>query len=301
MIFLNWAIDRAIKSPPKALPLLPIKWLSLTIFGVLLIGCSRPEIVSISGSTTVLPAVSKAAEAYQMETGQNIVVNAGGSGSGFNQLAEGQTDIGMMSRDITDNELARFEQHDFTAVAIGRDAVVPVISSEIYDAGVRQLSFAQIADIYQGRIDNWSALGGPDKAILVIDKESSTGTRQTFFDIVLGDKKAKAPGADLVIGSNNEEQTAITQSDAAIGMLSLAWLNDDVKGAAIITPAGEIISPSLANVRNGTYPITRDLNIILRGDISPKAQDFVNYLLSPKGQDFVQASGYVPVNSSGGQ
>jgi len=159
-----------------------------------------------------------------MQTGQNIVVNAGGSGSGFNQLAEGQTDIGMMSRDITNDELSRFEQYIFTPIAIGRDAVVPVVSSEVYDAGVTQLSFGQIKDIYMGRIDNWNAVGGPDKEIFVIDKESSSGTRQT------------------------------------------------------------------------SYPISRDLNIIVRDDISPDAQAFVDYILSPKGQVFVRDSGYVSVN-----
>lgn len=272
------------------------KFAGLAACALLFTACSRPEIVSVSGSTTVLPAVSKAAEVYQMKSAQNIVVNAGGSGSGFNQLAEGQTDIGMMSRDITKDELARFSQHVFTPIAIGRDAVVPVVSSEIYEAGVTQLSFAQIADIYSGRIDNWNAFGGPDKAIFVIDKESSSGTRQTFFEIVIGDKKAEAAGADLVIGSNNEEQTAMTQSDAAIGMLSLAWLNEDVKGVSIVTDSGAVITPSLENVRNGSYPIARDLNIIVRGDISPKAQAFVDYLLSPSGQVFVQESGYVPIN-----
>ncbi len=273
-----------------------VKILSLVSALMLMTACSRPEIISVSGSTTVLPAVSKAADAYQSQSGQNIVVNAGGSGSGFNQLAEGQTDIGMMSRDITTDEIARFAQYSFTPIAIGRDAVVPVVSSEIYEAGVTQLSFAQIADIYMGRIDNWSAFGGPDRDIFVIDKESSTGTRQTFFDIVLGDKKAEAPGADLVIGSNNEEQTAMTQSDAAIGMLSLAWLNDDVKGVSIVTESGGVIAPNLENIRNGSYPIARDLNIVIRDDISPKAQAFVDYLLSPNGQAFVQESGYVPVN-----
>jgi len=118
----------------------------------------------------------------------------------------------------------------------------------------------------------------------------------TFFEIVLGDKKAEAPGADLVIGSNNEEQTAMTQSDAAIGMLSLAWLNDDVRGVSIVTETGAVIAPNLENVRNGSYPIARDLNIVVRNDISPAAQSFVDYLLSSKGQAFVQDSGYVPVN-----
>lgn len=265
----------------------------LTLIGVS--GCSAPDRISISGSTTVLPAVSRAAEQYTADTGQLITVNAGGSGSGFNQLAEGQTDIGMMSRDMTTSELKQFSNLTFTPITIGRDAVVPVVSSEIFAAGVTTLSLADIASIYRGNVDNWSAFGGPDQAIFVIDKESSSGTRQTFMDIVMGNAKADAPGADLVIGSNNEEQTAMTQSDAAIGMLSIAWLNEDVKGLSISLGSGELIAPTLENVQNGRFPIVRDLNIVIRGDISLQAQNFVDYLLSPDGQTFVEKSGYIKV------
>jgi len=257
--------------------------------------CSAPERVSASGSTTVLPAISRAAEQFTFETGQLITVNAGGSGSGFNQLAEGQTDIGMMSRDITAGELAQFPNITFTPIAIGRDAVVPVVSSEIYNQGVTRLSLSDIAKIYKGESDNWSDFGGPDKAIFVIDKESSSGTRQTFMDIVMGDSKAEAPGADLVIGSNNEEQTAITQSDSAIGMLSIAWLNEDVKGVSIVLDNNQNIAPTLDNVQNGRFPIVRDLNIVIRDDISAPAQTFVDYLLSPAGQAFVEQSGYIKI------
>jgi len=258
-----------------------------------LAACAAPDRVSVSGSTTLLPVVSKAAESYGLDTDMLIIVNAGGSGAGFNQLAEGQTDIGMMSRDITQGELDAFSDIDFSVISIGKDAVVPVISSEVYDAGVTALSLPQIAAIYRGEIDNWAEFGGPDLPILAIDKEASSGTRHTFMALVLGDKNAEAPGADLVLGSNNEEQTAITQSDAAIGMLSHAWINDDVKGVSVILGNGEIVTPSLTNIRNGKFPITRDLNLVVRDDIRPDAQAFIDYILSPKGQDHVKASGYV--------
>ncbi len=274
------------------------KFLALSITAASLAGlsaCSAPERMSVSGSTTVLPAVSRAAEQFTADTGQLITVNAGGSGSGFNQLAEGQTDIGMMSRDITEGERAQFPNFTFMPIAIGRDAVVPVVSSEIYDAGVTQLSLSDIAKIYRGESDNWAEFGGPDKAIFVIDKESSSGTRQTFMDIVMGSSKADAPGADLVIGSNNEEQTAISQSDSAIGMLSFAWINDDVRAVAIDTPRGNVAA-TIDNVNSGAFPITRDLVMIIRQDVSPATSQFVNFMLSPEGQKHVAASGYLPVN-----
>ena len=267
------------------------------VFSALLFtACSAPEAVSVSGSSTVLPAVSLAADQFVSETGISVIVNAGGSGSGFNQLAEGQTDIGMMSRDITDSELEKFETIEFKRIAIGRDAVVPTISSEVYEAGVQALTLGQIADIYSGRVDNWAEFGGPDRAIFAIDKEVSRGTRQIFMGVVMGDPKAETPGTDLVTGSNNEEQTALTQSDSGIGMLSFAWLNEDVRGLSIILDNGAIIAPSLENIQNGSFPFVRDLLVITRGDIKPTAQTFIDYLLGPEGQDAVQQSGYIKVS-----
>ena len=269
--------------------------LSIGIALPILAGCADSDHISVSGSTTVLPAVSKAADSFHMETGKVVIVNAGGSGGGFNQLAEGQTDIGMMSRDITPEEKSQFPHIKFTPIAIGRDAVAPVVSSEIFDKGVNSLTLTEIAAIYRGDIDNWQEVGGPDKAIFVIDKESSSGTRQTFMKVVMGNSKATAKGADLVIGSNNEEQTAIAQSDSAIGMLSHAWFNDDVKGISIELNDGQLITPTLDMISSGRFPITRDLNIIIRDDVTPETQEFVDYLLSERGQSFVSASGYIAV------
>lgn len=268
--------------------------LSLVLF---LAACSAPEAIYVSGSSTVLPPVSKAADKFSVETGISVIVNAGGSGGGFNQLAEGQSDIAMMSRNITSGELAAFNGIKFTEVAIGRDAVVPSISSEIYDAGVTALTLSQIAGIYTGDIQNWSEVGGPNLEIFAIDKEVSRGTRQVFMGVVMGDPKAEAPGADLVTGSNNEEQTALVQSDAAIGMLSFAWLNDDIRGLAIILEGGEVIDATIENIQAGLYPFVRDLNVVIRDDIEPISETFIAYLLGDDGQKMVEDSGYIRITN----
>ena len=273
------------------------KNLGLAIVAAALAACSAPEAISVSGSSTVLPAVSKAADQYSSEKGISVIVNAGGSGGGFNQLAEGQTDIGMMSRDITPGEFEKFKDVTFKEIAIGVDAVVPSISSEIYDAGVRALTLSQIEDIYAGRVNNWSEFGGPDREIFAIDKEASRGTRQIFMKVVTGDHKFEAAGADLVTGSNNEEQTALTQSDAGIGMLSFAWLDDDVKGLSVVLDDGTTVAPSLENIRNGSFPFVRNLNVVTRDDIKPSAEEFIAYLLGPEGQKKVEESGYIRVSN----
>jgi len=259
-------------------------------------GCSKQEAIHVAGSTTVLPVVSRAAEQFKSRYPDiHIIVNAGGSGVGINQLGEGKIEIGMASRDITPEEIKKYVNVKFVTHAIGRDAVVPVVSSEIYAAGVHALTLGQIGQIYKGEILNWGDVGGPDRDILVIDKEKSRGTRHVFMEAVLGDKAAAAPGADLVLGSNNEEQTAVVQSDAAIGMLSNAWLNDDVKGLSIILSDGRVVEPTLAHIVDGTFPITRSLLLITDGEAHGNVQRFIDFILSDAGQKIVKESGYVSI------
>jgi len=266
--------------------------------GLMLFSCGeQKESIKIAGSTTVLPVVSKGAESFKGgESEINIIVNAGGSGVGINQLGEGKIDIGMASRDITPSEIEKYPDVKFNTISIGKDAVVPVVSSEIYNAGVTALTLEQIGKIYKGEITSWKEVGGPDKEILCIDKETSRGTRHVFMKIVLGDKEADAPGADLVLGSNNEEQTALVQSDAAIGMLSHAWLNEDVVGLSIITKDNKTIAPTLSNIINGTFPIMRDLFVITNGKPTGNIKEFIDYLLSKEGQKLVTEAGYVSIN-----
>lgn len=274
-----------------------LKNLLTLLTAIALFSCTQKPTIQIAGSTTVLPIISKAAEQYKLNNPElKIIVNPGGSGVGINQLGEGKIALAMASRDITESEINQFPKVTFMPQSVGKDAVVPSVSSEIYDAGVTTLSLNQIGDIYAGRVTNWKQLGGPDKEILCIDKEKSRGTRHIFMQHVLGDKEAEAPGADLVLGSNNEEQTALAQSDAAIGMLSNAWLSNDVKGLNILTENGDTISPSLENVVNGSYPISRDLLIISNGKPSPETLKFIDFLFSNAGQEIVKDCGYVSIN-----
>ncbi len=271
--------------------------LIVLVASILFTACgNKKESIKVSGSTTVLPVISKAAEQFKKEHPDvNIIVNEGGSGVGINQLGEGKIEIGMASRDITEEEIAKYPNVKFNPMSIGKDAVVPVISSEIYDAGVTALTVEQIAGIYKGEIKNWKVVGGPDKEILCVDKEKSRGTRHVFMELVMGDKEAEALGADLVLGSNNEEQTAIVQSDAAIGMLSNAWLNDDVKGLDIIMPDGSKISSALENIVSGKFPLVRDLLVITNGEPTGAIKLFIDYLMSAEGQKLVEAEGYVSI------
>ncbi len=255
---------------------------------------SKFEIV---GSTTVLPIASRAAEQFKSSHHLRILVNAGGSGVGIHSVAKGRSDIGMASRDISPSERKRFEGSHLKVHTVGVDAVACVVSSKIYDAGIRDLTRQQIRDIYLGKIKNWKEVGGPDREILVVDKESHRGTRHAFMNFIFGNPTPKTPGTILVTGSNNEEQAKIAQSDAAIGMLSVAWVNDAVKAIAI-RDNKIIVSPTRETIQKGEYPIVRNLSFITAGEPVGEVKKFLDFLMSPNGQRVVEESGYFPLNDT---
>ncbi len=251
-----------------------------------------------AGSTTVLPIVSEAASAYhKAHPDITITVSGGGSGVGIASMIQGTAEIGMASRDTTPEEQAQLDNRADGKVdnmVIARDAVAVVVSKAVYLGGITHLSLAQIADIYRGKVSNWKQLGGPDAKILAIDKEASRGTRHVFAEAVLGSSHARAPGASLITGSNNEEQAIVARSDQAIGMLSNAWLNDRVRGIAVDVN-GQSIKPTIAHIRDGSYPISRGLHVLLPRHAAPEVRDFVHFLLSVDGQAIVKKAGYLPV------
>ena len=254
-------------------------------------------LIRVAGSTTVLPTVSRAAERFMSRhPSVKITVNAGGSGVGIHGAGTRRLDVGLASREITSKEKKRYATSQLNTIVIGRDAVACVVSSEIYHSGVHALSRQQIGDIYRGKITNWKQVGGPDRPIIVIDKETHRGTRHVFMHYLFGKSNARAPGARLVTGSNNEEQAKIAQSDSAIGMLSMAWINNDVVGIGIKEDR-QVIKPTLENVRTGRFPIARNLNLVTVGTPKGAVKQFVDYLLSREGQRIVEASGYIPILS----
>ncbi len=266
----------------------------LVIISIFVLPLQAAEQLRVVGSTTVLPIIAEAAKQYrQLNPALTLTVSGGGSGVGISAIQQGTAEIGMLSRTLTVKEQQRLAP-GFKVVAVARDAVAVAVSKAVYEGGVRALTLAQVAAIYRGEIKNWKAVGGLDAAILVIDKEASRGTRHVFAKVVLGDEQARAPGATIISGSNNEEQAAIAGSRQAIGMLSNAWLNDAVRAVAI-GDVGKAVLPTIEHVADGLYPIQRELNVLFMGDVDKPANDFVEFLLSDAGQRIVEQIGYLRV------
>lgn len=270
----------------------------LFFLAVLLIGMVFPaagkESIRIVGSSTLLPLISEAAKRYrQTHPDLEILISGGGSGVGIAAILQNSADLGMTSRLPTATEQVQLKTRA-KLIPIAYDGVAVAVSKAIVSHGVKALSLAQIAAIYRGQLRNWKKVGGPDAQILVIDKESGRGTRHVFAQAVLGNPHARAPGAAIVTGSNNEEQAIIARSDQAIGMLSHAWLNDKVRPLGVMIN-GQAIMPTTENIRNGRYPIHRKLSLIVPNHHSPAVDNFIAFLLSKSGQDVVEQVGYIPI------
>ena len=259
------------------------------LFIFLLIACSQENnMISISGSSTVSPIITKAVELYKKSNPNiRIYIKGGGSSVGINEAKTGRVDFGMSSKAVSEKDKSKLNIY-----VLARDAVAVAVSSPVYESGVRSLTKKQIRDIYSGKINNWSALGGINKEILCIDKEPNRGTRSVFMKYITGDKKAKALGADLVTGSNNEEENHLVNNDNAIGMLSFAWLSKKVRAIGIVVD-GKVIFPNPKTISNGSYPISRELLILMPKNVSSQAQDFLQFLFSEEVKNIVRKSGFL--------
>ena len=270
--------------------------LALALIGVLLLaGCTsnqgngdvtttvpQKETLAIAGSTTVQPIASRAAEEY-MKINKNIVVSVagGGSGAGIKMVKEASADIGTSSRELTSDEINTDPKLVPTAIANDGVAIIVHPSNT-----VTELSKEQIRGIFAGNITNYKQLGGPDKEIVVIIRESGSGTRTSFEDIVMN----KAPNAASAEqqSSNGAVKATVASNPNAIGYVGAGFIDDSVKAL----PVGGV-KPTTETIKSATYPISRKLFMVTRGEPTGKEKAFIDYVLSPAGQNIVEEEGFV--------
>ncbi len=249
------------------------------------------EKVTVSGSTTVLPLGEAAAEVFNSEQREyEASVTGGGTGAGITGIADGRFDIAMASREVTADEISRYG-NKFQGNLIGYDGIVIIVSKSIYDAGVTNLSTEQVKGIYSGEIDNWKDVGGPDEEIFVVSREQGSGTSDTFNEDIMGSRSAETPGVDTVTLGSAEAKTAIAGNDKGIGYVGYSY----AEGGNVRAVALDGIAPSVDNIRNGTYGLSRDLYFYTYGGPKPGARAFTDFVLSSEGQMIAQENGFIPV------
>jgi phosphate transport system substrate-binding protein len=249
--------------------------------------------VTVTGSTTVGPLGILCADSFNtVQTEYHVSVSQTGTGAGVTSIAEGKADVAMASREITPDERAKYGDK-FQETLVGYDGIAICVSKPIYDAGVIALTKEQVRKIYQGEIESWKDVGGPNKAIYVISREQGSGTRDTFLEDIFGSNKAETPGVSTYSSSNSEIKTAITGSDKAIGYLGYSYAQGGNLKALKLD--GVLLTPETA--KNRTYPLARRLYLDTFGDPKPGATAFIEFVKSSPGQKIAEDNGFITLNA----
>ncbi|MFA4916610.1 MAG: PstS family phosphate ABC transporter substrate-binding protein [Syntrophales bacterium] len=267
------------------------KLFMFSLLGALLWGAnmvSAGQTIVIKGSTTVLPIAQAVAEAYmKLHPAVNISLSGGGSGEGIKALIDRSTDIANSSRDMKGEEvkLAKSRGVNPTSHQVAIDAIVPIVHPA---NPVKNLTNEQLSLIYQGRIKNWREVGGENLKLVVISRDSSSGTYETWGEKVLHGAKV-TPRAQLQ-ASNGAIVQAVSKNRYAIGYIGIGYLNKRIKA---LTVNG--IQASAETAISGAYPIARPLFIFTNGEPAGEVANFIKFLSGEEGQKIVKREGFVPI------
>ncbi len=262
---------------------------------------SEPAVyIENKGSDTLVNLALAWAERYQMEHPEvHISVSGGGSGTGIAALVNGTVQIANASRQIKPEELAEARANGIEPVefVVARDAIAVIVHPQ---NPVSRLTLQQVSDIYSGKINNWAEVGGEDRPIVRLSRETNSGTHVYFLETVLrmGDKQNTTLFAmdTLLLPSSEGIVYEIRQNPNAIGYDGLGYVPPDLKTIAIARAEGEpYVLPSVETVNNGSYPIARDLYMYTPGQPVGAVRAYLDWILSPEAQAIVAELGFVPV------
>lgn len=290
---------------------LPASLTVITALAVLLVSCGAPSssqtpasgasaYIENKGSDTIVNLALAWAERYQDENPDvRISVTGGGSGTGIAALINGTVDIANASRQISADESKQAEAKGIHPVefVIARDAIAVIVNPE---NPVSRLTLQQISDIYSGKIANWKELGGDDRPIVRLSRETNSGTHVYFLENVirLGDKNNKTLFSTdtLLLPSSEGIINELRSNPNAIGYDGLGYVPKDLKVIAIAKQAGgEYVLPSIATVNDKTYPVARDLYMYTAGQPTGAVKTYLDWIVSAEAQKIVSDLGFVPI------
>ena len=241
--------------------------------------------LSISGSSAMQPLVAAAAEEFMANNPKvDIQVNAGGSGTGLSQVAEGSVQIGNSDVFAEEKEGIPADQLvDHKVAVVGMTAAVnPKV-------GIKDIKKADLIKVFTGKITNWKELGGADQKIVLVNRPDSSGTRAVFNKFALD---GATPAEGITEDSSNTVKKIINETDGAIGYLAFSYFTDES-----ITPlAIDGVEPTAENVQSGQFPVWAYQHSYTKGEPDELSKAFFDYMMSDDVQNnLLKEQGYLPV------
>jgi phosphate transport system substrate-binding protein len=252
------------------------------------------------GSDTIVNLALAWAETYQGERPEvRISVTGGGSGTGLAALINGTVDIANASRQIKQEEIDQAKANGIDPVEfiVARDAIAVIVHP---DNPVSRLTLRQLSDIYSGKINNWAEVGGDDRPIVRLSRETNSGTHVYFLETVLrmGDKTNTTLFSmdTLLLPSSEGIINEVRQNPNAIGYDGLGYVPDDLKIIAVAeADGGPYVLPGIDTVNDKSYPVARDLYMYTAGEPTGAVKDYLDWILSAEAQAIVAELGFVPI------
>ena len=285
--------------------------MALACWGLLigLVGCGNQgqsgptTVIRVEGSDTMVNVAQAWAEQYHRKHPDvSVQVLGGGSGVGIASLIDGNCDLANTSRKMKPDEIAAARNRqglDPREIIVGKDALAIYVHKR---NPLNSISKEELADLYgeDGTLTAWSQLGVPESAlgtnvIIRINRQSGSGTYSYFREAILG------KGKDLKLASvdangSKDAVSLVSRTPSAIGYSGMGYATNDVKVLNVSKRRGEHgAAPTVEKANNGSYPITRPLQIYVLGEPTGPIKDYLDWILSPEGQKVVFDLGYVPV------
>lgn len=262
---------------------------------IFLSSVSFGKVIQIKGSDTILNVSQYIAEEYMLQNkNARIAVTGGGSGTGISSIINGTADIAMASRNIKDKEIKLGEEKGIKIeeVVLGMDGIT-VIANE--SNNIKNLTSEQLAKIFRGEITNWKEVGGEDGEIIVLSRDSSSGTHEFFKEHIVREENTKKEAEYgknvLYMPSNEAIKQEIRNNKNGIGYIGMGYVDNTVEALNI-----DGIPATIENVKNKKYPIAREVYwYTVNAEGNSEIKDLVDYALSPNGQAIVAEEGFVPV------
>jgi len=256
------------------------------------------------GSDTLVNVALAWAEAYRtVDPGVSIAVTGGGSGTGIAALINGTVDIANASRQIKSDEIEAAQKNGIDPVehVVAIDALAVIVNP---DNPVNQLTIDQLSDIFTGRITNWKEVGGRDATIVLVSRESNSGTHVYFLEKVV--RKDDAENKDifapqtLMMPSSVGITSEVSRNPNAIGYDGLGYVTENEKTIAIAeNPDSPYVLPSVETAADGGYPLSRYLYMYTAGEPTGVIAEYLDWIRGPQGQQIVAQAGFVPVAQGG--
>jgi phosphate transport system substrate-binding protein len=261
---------------------------------------SPAKYIENKGSDTIVNLALAWAEQYQGDHPDvRISVTGGGSGTGIAALVNGTVDLANASRKIKDEETVEAQSNGVEPVEhiIARDAIAVIVNP---NNPVNELTLQQISDIYSGKYTNWQEVGGEDRPLVRLSRETNSGTHVYFLETVLrlgnSEDKTLFSMDTLLLPSSEGIISEVRDNPNAIGYDGLGYVPDDLKTIAIANEAGgAYVLPSIETVNDKTYAIARDLYMYTNGQPTGIVKEYLDWILSDEAQVIVAELGFVPV------